>query len=129
MSSTSNISRLLGNFLRWIFCNPLRTCAFMAILGSIGVWLLVRDSSMLNWNRVATGTVFGLATGIVYAVETKFVGTTIVKRLINGVVGLFTGCVIAFLLSFGWLAIFLAALCGFMLGITAKEWIYHINFP
>jgi hypothetical protein len=99
--------------MKWIFSTPWAICIFLAFLGTIGVWLVIMGSPLLTWNRLATGTVFGLAVGMAYTVEWKSKQTSTTKRLINGGIGLLTGVAIVLLLGLGKLAVIVAASTGF----------------
>lgn len=129
MRPNNNSSGFLVLLFKWAFSTPLTICLVLALLGTIGVWVLVRGTPLLTWNRLAAGTVFGLAVGMAFTVESKFDWTSRVKRLSNGLIGLMGGVAISLLLGLGLLAVIAAATIGFALGATARDWIDHINLP
>lgn len=124
MTTTNN---LWLRMLKWVFSTPWATCIFLALIGTIGVALLLRGSPLFSISRVATGTIFGLAVGLAYAVDSRNNCSPNAKRLINGLIGIFSGLAIAFLLGLGNIGLIAAAIIGLALGVTAKEWVYHIS--
>lgn len=113
--------------LKWVFSTPWATCILLALIGTIGIALLLQGSPMFSIGRVATGTIFGLAVGLAYAVDSNENWTAKAKRFINGLIGVLAGLAIAALLGLGSLGLVVAGVIGLALGITAKEWIYHIS--
>jgi|JI9StandDraft_1071089.scaffolds.fasta_scaffold272693_1 pilus assembly protein TadC len=118
---------LLTRMVKWVFATPWALCLFLALIGTIGVALTLQGSPAFSLAKVFSGTVFGLAVGGAYIVDSKKDWSSRAKRVINGLIGLLAGGAVAFLLGFGGVGLIAAAVIGFVLGVTAKEWIYHVS--
>ena len=119
---------LFSRAIKWILSTPWASCVFFALVGTLSIWLLLLGSQLFTPSRLATGTVLGLAIGLALNVESETGWSPSKKRLINGIIGMLSGIAIALLLGFGSFSIVVSACIGIVLGATAKEWIYHVNF-
>lgn len=119
----------LSKLVRTLLGNPWLACVVMAFLGTTGAWLTLQGSTLMAWNRIAVGTVFGLSLGLVYIVEAKYGGSTLAKRILAGIVGLLSGSIVALLLHYPPMQAALCAAVGLVLGFTARNWMWHVNLP
>lgn len=95
---------------------------------SIGAVWVSLSTTQRNWSRLGAGAVFGLAVGVIHLIEAKIEGKSALKRGLGGFVGLITGCSFALLLYPETGNYFVFGIGGIVLGATARDWAYHVNF-
>ncbi|WP_158014527.1 hypothetical protein [Ralstonia solanacearum] len=121
--------KLLESILKWIFGSPWTTSGFLALLGTASAWFLLRTGESFSWSRLAIGTVFGEFLGALFSVEIHFSWAARIKLMASGLAGILFGGMVAILLQLGIAHMIFAVLAGFVLGVTSRYWIFHVNLP
>jgi hypothetical protein len=118
---------LFTSILRWIFVRPIASCIFFAFLGAVWGWGYAHNAESIAWNQVGAGTVFGFSCGLLHVVDGKYEKQPDKRLATQAGVGCASGAVIALLLQYGAIGMFIAACVGMALGMTARSWLQHIN--
>lgn len=114
--------------LKRVLANPWTVCLLLVILSTGAAWATLDRATPGYWRRLSVAAVFGLALGLVHAIEVKCSWRVSVKRLVGAGIGLSFAILTTYMLNASLNTSMVAWLVGIGLGATAREWSQYLTF-